>query len=140
MFKILILLFIFVPLIEIYLLIEIGTQIGAIPTIALIMFTAVLGVSLLRLQGLITLAKVRHSMDHGEIPAAALLEGLMLLIAAVLLLTPGFFTDSIGFLCLIPNIRSLLANNLLKRLIETQNRRHQNRTVTLEGEFWEEDK
>ncbi len=92
LFKILFLLFIFVPLIEIYLLIEIGAHIGAMPTIALIIFTAVLGVFLLRLQGLMTLAKVRHSMDQGELPAAALLEGLMLLIAAALLLTPGFFT------------------------------------------------
>ena len=81
-------------------------------------------------------------MDRGELPATALLEGLMLLIAGALLLTPGFLTDAIGFTCLVPSVRSRLANSALKKVVVTQhNRRAQTRdhvkSVTLEGEFWE---
>ena len=142
MFNFFILLFIFTPLIEIYLLIQIGSEIGALLTIALILFTAGLGVTLLRIQGLITLTKIRQSLDRGELPAATMLEGLMLLIAGALLLTPGFFTDAIGFICLVPYIRSKIANTILKRAIVTQhNKRAQTRghgeRVTLEGEYWE---
>jgi UPF0716 protein FxsA len=142
LFNLFILLFIFTPLIEIYLLIQIGSEIGALPTIALCLFTAGLGVTLLRIQGFLTLTKIRLSLDQGELPAATMLEGLMLLIAGALLLTPGFFTDAIGFICLVPSIRSKIANSVLKRAIVTQ---HNKRTqaqghgerVTLEGEFWE---
>ena len=141
MFNLLILLFIFTPLIEIYLLITIGSEIGALPTIALILFTAGLGVTLLRIQGFMTLTKIRQNMDRGELPAEAMLEGLMLLIAGALLLTPGFFTDAIGFVCLIPSFRSKLARSVLKKvIIAQQNRSHtQNpdQQNTLEGEYWE---
>lgn len=142
MFNLFIILFIFIPLIEIYLLIAIGSEIGALPTIALILFTAGLGVTLLRIQGFLTLSKIRQSLDQGEIPAGTMLEGLMLLIAGALLLTPGFFTDAIGFICLVPSIRSKIANSLLKRAIVTQHNRkadsqgHGER-ITLEGEYWE---
>ena len=142
MFKLFILLFIFTPLIEIYLLIQIGSEIGALPTIGLCLFTAGLGVTLLRIQGFITLTKIRQSMDQGVLPASTMLEGLMLLIAGALLLTPGFFTDTIGFICLVPSIRSKIANSVLKRAIVIRhNQRNQARgqgeRITLEGEFWE---
>jgi len=142
LFNLFIILFIFIPLIEIYLLIAIGSEIGALLTIALILFTAGLGVTLLRQQGLITLAKIRQSLDRGELPAATLLEGLMLLIAGALLLTPGFLTDAIGFTCLVPSIRSYLANSALKKVVVTQHNRRvrtqsHGKSVTLEGEFWE---
>lgn len=142
MFNLFIILFIFIPLIEIYLLIAIGSKIGALPTIALIIFTAGLGVTLLRIQGFLTLTKIRQSLDQGELPAATMLGGLMLLIAGALLLTPGFFTDAIGFICLVPSIRSKIANSLLKRAIVAQYNKkadsqgHGER-ITLEGEFWE---
>lgn len=142
MFNLFIILFIFIPLIEIYLLIAIGSEIGALPTIALILFTAGLGVTLLRQQGLITLAKIRQSLDRGELPAATLLEGLMLLIAGALLLTPGFLTDAIGFICLVPSFRSYLANSALKKVVVAQHNRraktqgHEERII-IEGEFWE---
>lgn len=142
MFNLFIILFIFIPLIEIYLLIAIGSEIGALPTIALILFTAGLGVTLLRQQGLITLAKIRQSLDRGELPAATLLEGLMLLIAGALLLTPGFLTDAIGFTCLVPAFRSYLANSALKKVVVAQHNRraktqgHEERII-IEGEFWE---
>lgn len=142
MFNLFIILFIFIPLIEIYLLIAIGSEIGVLPTIALILFTAGLGVTLLRQQGLITLAKIRQSLDRGELPAATLLEGLMLLIAGALLLTPGFLTDAIGFICLVPSFRSYLANSALKKVVVAQHNRraktqgHEERII-IEGEFWE---
>lgn len=142
MFNLFLLLFIFTPLIEIYLLIHIGNEIGALPTIALILFTAGLGVTLLRIQGFLTLANIRQSLDRGELPAAAMLEGLMLLIAGALLLTPGFFTDTVGFVCLIPSFRRKIANSVLKKIIVTQHNRRagthgHGERITLEGEFWE---
>ncbi len=108
-------LFILTPLLEIYLFIKIGTEIGALSTIALIALTAIVGVALLRHQGLSTLQNVQRQMQQGQVPAVGLLEGIMLFFAGALLLTPGFFTDLIGFLLLIPRIRKSLALWLLER-------------------------
>lgn len=108
MLKILLLLFLTVPVVEIYLLIQVGGIIGAIPTILLIIGTAVLGAYLLRMQGINTLARVQKTMAAGEIPALEVMEGLVLLVAGALLLTPGFFTDTVGFLMLVPGIRRSL--------------------------------
>ena len=103
--KILIVLFIAIPVIEIYLLIKVGSVIGAIPTILMIIGTAVLGATLLRMQGISTFQRVQAAMQRGEIPAIEMLEGLILLISGALLLTPGFFTDAIGFVALFPPAR-----------------------------------
>jgi UPF0716 protein FxsA len=135
LFKLLILLFIFVPLTEIYLLLQIGTQIGAVPTLGLIVLTALIGAFLLRIQGLITLAKIRQSLDQGELPADSLIEGLILLIAGVLLLTPGFITDILGFVCLIPRIRQGLVKLLIRRFFVQHVRPPESQPVVLEGEF-----
>ena len=105
--------FIAVPLIEIALFIQIGGVIGVIPTLLLIVITAVLGVTLLRMQGLRTLVRVQESLDRGEIPAIELIEGMMLLISGAFLLTPGFFTDAVGFAVLVPVIRRNVAIWLL---------------------------
>lgn len=94
-----------VPLFELYFLIEVGSEIGAIPTIFLTVFTAVLGGLLVRVQGFSTALRVRRNMEKGEIPAVEMLEGFVLLFSGLLLLFPGFFTDVIGFLCLIPPLR-----------------------------------
>lgn len=140
MYKLLFILFLVIPLLEIYLLIEIGSQIGPVATISLVLFTAALGVFLLRLQGLATLNKVRTSLDNRELPAIPLVEGLFLLIAGALLLTPGFFTDFIGFVILIPPVRSHLAAVVLQALVITKQKHHQNEQQNiLEGEYWEED-
>lgn len=121
-------------------MIEIGSQIGPVATISLVLFTAALGVFLLRLQGLATLNKVRTSLDNRELPAIPLVEGLFLLIAGALLLTPGFFTDFIGFVILIPPVRSHLAAVVLQALVITKQKHHQNEQQNiLEGEYWEED-
>ena len=114
-FRYLFLLFLTIPLVEIYFLIQVGEVIGAWPTVLLVVLTAILGVWLLRWQGLTTLTRVQASLQHGELPAQAMLEGLLLLLAGALLLTPGFVTDAFGFLILVPPLRHHLAGWLLQR-------------------------
>jgi UPF0716 protein FxsA len=82
--------------------------IGLWPTIGLVVLTAVAGTWLLRLQGLATLARAQRSMEHNQLPVAELFDGLCLLIAGILLLTPGFVTDGFGLLLLVPPFRALL--------------------------------
>ncbi len=107
------LLFIGIPLVEIYLLIEVGGIIGVFPTVLMVVFTAVLGVTLIRIQGFSTLQKAQMNMNHGQLPAIEMLEGVMLFFAAICLLMPGFFTDTIGFLLLIPPLRRWLAKQII---------------------------
>lgn len=145
MFKILLILFIVVPILEIFLLIQIGSVIGAWPTIGLVLLTAILGAGMLRIQGLSTLVQIRESLDRRELPAVQLVEGLLLVVCGALLLTPGFFTDTLGFLCLIPGIRSQIAMALLHKVFIVRTTRpaeqhSENEPRTLEGEYWEEDK
>lgn len=99
------LIFVGAPLIELYLLIEVGSEIGAIPTIALSLFTAVLGGWLVRMQGFAVLFRAQSQMANKEVPAIELMEGAMLLLVGLALLLPGFITDAIGFLLLIPPVR-----------------------------------
>ena len=101
-------LFLVVPFVEIYLLVEIGARIGAPWTILLVVLTAIVGAWLVRVQGLATWRRFQASLSRNELPATALVEGLCLLIAGALLLTPGFFTDAVGFACLIPPLRHTL--------------------------------
>lgn len=100
--------FLGVPLVEIALFILIGGQIGVLATVAAVVLTAVAGAVLVRHQGLATLQKAQRELDHERIPAGALGEGLAILLAGALLLTPGFFTDAIGFALLCPPLRRLL--------------------------------
>ena len=104
-FPLLTIIFLIVPIIEIYLLIQVGGVIGVLPTIGLVVLTAVIGVALLRAQGLQTYLRLNQAMGEGRLPATEILEGVALLIGGALLLTPGFFTDFIGFICLIPITR-----------------------------------
>jgi len=136
----LIALFVLVPLVEIYLLVEIGEVIGAFRTVILVVATALLGATLVRAQGLVTLARLQTELQHGETPAVAMLEGVMLLVAGVLLLTPGFFTDALGFLILVPSLRTRLAHWLLERFMSGPGfhpPRQDSRT--LDGEYRRED-
>ena len=110
------LIFILVPMIEIYLLIKVGGMIGAFPTILLIFITAVLGTWLLRQQGLSMIGRYQQSVMQGRMPAQELIAGLALLFGGALLLTPGFFTDFIGFLCLIPVTRRSVIRWIMKRV------------------------
>lgn len=107
-FPLMLALFIGVPLIEIYLFIQVGGIIGALPTVLLVILTAVIGVSLLRAQGYKTMAKFQQEVTTGQLPANTMLEGMALIFGGALLLTPGFMTDTIGFLCLIPFTRQTI--------------------------------
>lgn len=109
-----------VPLLEVYLLIAVGSRIGAGATIAIIVATAVVGAGLLRVQGWSTLARARQRLDAGELPAEELIEGALLAVAAALLLTPGFATDALGALVLLPRLRRALARHVLARLAQHQ--------------------
>ena len=117
MFPVVAIIFLIVPLIEIYLLIQVGQVIGAGWTILAVVATAVIGVWLLRLQGLSTLMRARNKLESNELPAQEMLEGVGLVIAGALLLTPGFFTDTIGFLLLFPPTRRWLTGRLAARMI-----------------------
>ena len=110
------LVFFSIPIVEMYLLIEVAERIEALPTIVLVMLTAVLGVSLIRQQGLSTLTKGIGRLNQAEIPAAEIIEGVLLAVAGAFLITPGFLTDFIGFMIIIPIIRRIIALMLLKRM------------------------
>ncbi len=107
------LLFIGIPLVEIYLLIQVGGIIGAFPTVLMVVFTAVLGVALIRIQGFSTLQKAQMALNQGQVPATEMMEGVLLFLAAICLLMPGFFTDTIGFLLLVPPLRHWLAKQII---------------------------
>jgi len=107
--------FVIAPLVELYVLIEVGARIGAFSTIALSVFTAVLGGWLVRLQGFAVLYRVQGAMARGEVPALELLEGAMLLLTGLALLLPGFITDAVGFALLIPPLRRALILWYLRR-------------------------
>lgn len=115
-----------VPIIEIWILIEIGNQIGALPTIAMIVLTASIGLSLLKRQGLSTLITARQRLENGALPASELVNGVMLAIGGALLLTPGFVTDGFGFLLMFPKTRSLILQKFLNRFRDK---------IIIEGEF-----
>lgn len=110
------LLFVLIPIAEMWLLIEVGSQIGALATIGLVMLTAVIGLALLRQQGFSTLMRAQQRMESGQIPAKEMGEGIFLAVGGALLLTPGFMTDAIGFACLIPGVRQVIMGALLKRM------------------------
>ncbi len=103
-----------IPTTEIYLLMKIGQVVGAGWTIFGVVATAVVGAWLIKIQGLLTLQRGIETLRRRELPAVEVLEGLFLLIAAVFLITPGFVTDSIGFLCLITGVRRGLAKLVLR--------------------------
>jgi UPF0716 protein FxsA len=102
------LLFLIVPVIEIYLLIEVGSLIGAIPTVAILLLVSLLGAYLVRSQGFRIFLQVREELARGRVPAAQLLDGALVLFGGVLLMTPGFFTDFLGIFFLIPATRRLI--------------------------------
>ena len=101
-----------IPIIEIALFIEIGGAIGLLPTIGLVILTAVAGAVLLRAQGFATLARLQSSLEEGGDPSGPLAHGAMIVFAGALLLTPGFFTDAVGFLLLLPPVRETLMRKL----------------------------
>ena len=120
------LLFMLIPIVEMWILIEVGGWIGALPTIGLVVLTATIGLSLLKRQGLSTLTRARRKMDEGAIPASELVSGVMIAVGGALLLTPGFVTDALGFALLIPQTRLWLLFKLIDRYHDK---------IVIEGEF-----
>jgi len=112
----LLLLFIAIPIVEMWLLISIGRHIGALLTISLVVATAVIGVHWLRQQGFSTLLKLNERLSAGEMPAREITEGVIITIGGALLLTPGFATDALGFACLFAPSRALLVKTLFSRI------------------------
>ena len=104
-----------VPIIEIALFIEIGGWIGTWPTVAIVVLTALVGSILLRRQGLAALQNFQQRLVEGEAPGRLLADGAMILFAGALLLTPGFFTDGVGFALLVPPVRTAVWNFLSAR-------------------------
>ncbi len=111
------LLFVAMPIIEIAVMLKVGDAIGWLPTLAIVILTAIVGTSMLRQQGLATLNTARQRLDAGEMPAQQMLEGMLLLLGGVLLLTPGFVTDTFGFLCLVPQTRQWFAARIASRSV-----------------------
>jgi UPF0716 protein FxsA len=118
------LLFTIVPLVELFLLIELGGLIGVGPTVAIVIGTGVLGAWLARFQGLKVLREIGSSMSEGRLPTEALIDGLLILIAGAVLLTPGLLTDAVGFLLLVPpgrvQVRRAVAKHLERRIQRDQ--------------------
>lgn len=124
--------FIAVPIAEIAVFIQVGDLIGLWPTLACIVATAILGVSLLRLQGLSVVAQASQALDEGRLPVEPIIHGAFLLVAGALLLTPGFITDAVGFALLVPPLRVALARAIWSAL-----RRSGDVHVVVEGDFRE---
>jgi UPF0716 protein FxsA len=120
MLKLVFALFILLPLAELYLLIEVGSGIGGLSTIALCLLTAALGGILVRHQGMRTLLQARELMERGHPPAEQMLHGIMIAISGVLLFIPGFITDLIGFLLLAPITRNWLGQRLISIRLSRQ--------------------
>ncbi len=125
----LVLLFVVTPLVELGILIYLGTLIGVLNTILIVVATGIVGAFLAKNQGLATLSRIRSSIERGILPAEELLHGVLILIAGFLLLTPGLITDLAGFMMLIPRTRKAVAN-WLRRLIQ---RKIQQREIR----YWE---
>ena len=137
-FAVLFIALIVVPLLEIYLLISVGRVIGAGTTILVVIGTAILGAFLLRWQGLSTFGRFQRAIHQGQLPAQALIEGFILIVTGAFLLTPGFFTDAVGFVLLLPPVRGWLAQRILASgFHQVQTRRQRaDGSVVIDAEYY----
>ena len=154
MLRYLLLIFIAMPIIEMWLLITVGREIGAWSTIGLVLLTAAVGFTLLRQQGFATLFRARQKMDAGELPAIEMVEAIILAVCGALLVTPGFVTDIVGFAGLVPGFRRLIVTGMVSKMEVVNYRSQQTQyrhmppngysqtsqedSETLEGEYWRE--
>ena len=106
-----------VPIVEIAVFIEVGGAIGLWPTLAVVVATAIAGATLLRLQGLATLARAREALARNEMPLGEVIDGVFLLVAGALLLTPGFVTDGVGFALFVPGVRAGIRALVSRRFV-----------------------
>jgi UPF0716 protein FxsA len=130
---ILLIAFITVPIVEIAVFIEVGGQIGLWPTIGIVILTAVIGTAMLRQQGLSVLFRIQENLEANRIPVQELFDGVCLVIAGALLLTPGFVTDSVGFLLFVPPFRRWMAHEIGRRVIARADVRYSSHTYTTGG-------
>jgi UPF0716 protein FxsA len=133
-----------IPFIELYLLLEVGSFLGVFPTIFMIVFTGVLGVWLFRRQGFATLKRFQDSVARGEVPAYEMIEGTILLLGGIFLIAPGFFTDVLGFICLIPPARKAIAKYVIEHYLVMPQAgspfsQATKERAAIEGEFRKED-
>jgi len=112
----LLILFVIIPVTELYILIEMGKRIGSLTTISIIIFTGILGAYLVKNQGFMILKKIQNDLNDGIMPGDSLIQGAIILAGGILLLTPGFVTDILGFIFLIPVSRNIVKKYLLKWL------------------------
>ncbi|RUM86101.1 MAG: FxsA family protein [Candidatus Thioglobus sp.] len=148
-------LFVIVTLLEIYVLVSVGESIGGFSTILLVIITALIGSTLLKQQGWSTMAKAQNAIANGQTPAFEMMEGVVILISGVLLLTPGFITDAVGLLGLMPWSRAYFIDRILRKnakKVFSQNNtvfihkgqssekkdKDKDKKDTIEGEFWED--
>lgn len=108
MFPVVFLAFVLVPIAEIAVFIKVGGLIGVLPTLALVIGIAIFGTWLLRQQGLQTFTKAQSALNRGEVPVGEMLDGFFLVLAALLMVTPGLLTDAVGFVLLVPAVRKVL--------------------------------
>ena len=145
--------FVVVTLAEIYVLVTVGQTIGGLSTVLLVIITAFIGSRLLKQQGWSTMAKAQQSITEGRTPALEMFEGVVILVSGILLLTPGFITDILGLLGLMPWSRSYFINHFLEKNAErvfskknsvfinkgeNSETKKTNKDETIEGEFWED--
>ena len=131
------LLFIGVPAVEVFLMIKIGGEIGALNTVSLILLTAIIGIYFAKLEGIKTIRSGVMNLYQNKIPIYEMISGASIAIAALLLIIPGFFTDSIGFLLLIPFTRKILISFLVKKQNISSRQEYKK---TLDGEIVEDKK
>jgi len=141
LFFYLLIIFIILPIVEISIFIQVGGFLGTFNTILIIFMTAAVGVYLVRQQGFRTFQKIAVELQNQQIPVQGMFDGLVILIAGILLVTPGFFTDIIGFLGLIPYTRVLLLtvikNLFLQRYSNAHKQYKQDIDETIDGDFIE---
>ena len=128
-------LFVLVPIIEISLFIEIGSIIGSFYTIMLIFITAIVGVFFVRQQGISTFQKLTSQLQNLETPVQTMFEGLVILISGILLITPGFFTDALGFLGLVPFSRIIFIKLVASYILSRYGKQSNQNKNTIDGEF-----
>ena len=136
--KIFLLFFLLIPLLELYLLIELGSVIGALPTVLLTIGTAIAGIYLIRQQGMATMVQAQTDLQSGKPPQEAVVNGVLIFIGGVLLFIPGLMTDTLGFLLLIPPVRAAMVRQSLKGM-QTRGayRYRKNDETIIEGEWTE---
>ena len=126
MFIRLLTIFIIIPLVELVILIKVGSYIGLWPTILIVVLTGILGAALARYQGFMIINKIKSDINSGRVPAQELIDGLLVLVGGIVLLTPGFLTDLCGFLLLIPQTRSVF-----KRILKGQFQKYASYSTTI---------